>query len=94
VENVSSKQERNSRAKADRQKKEPDPEQPQRESVAGAEEVSTTAEGVIDDIDELLDAVDESLVAMLFKPGEFVDPVELERRAAAMVAQYQQKGGQ
>jgi hypothetical protein len=68
---------------------------PDESAAAHAAQVSSDANAVVDDIDDLLNDVDESLHASLgFEPGEIVDPAEVEERAKKMVGQYVQKGGQ
>jgi hypothetical protein len=72
----------------------PDPGSGDDVSVARAAEASANAAKVIADIDDLVDDVHESLIAMLFEPGEVVTPEEFELRAATMNSQFIQKGGQ
>lgn len=65
------------------------------DGAAAAQEVSEQAAELVDDIDALLDDVDQSLrQALGIAADEVVAADELERRAATMVAGYQQKGGQ
>jgi hypothetical protein len=66
-----------------------------RDNAAEAHEASERAQDIVDDIDALLDDVDQSLRRALgLGVDENVDADEWNRRAAEMVAQYQQKGGQ
>ncbi len=93
---MSSRHKRDTRP-ATGQSQEPPPEADDQyeDSVARAAEATASAASVVDDIDAILDDADESLHAALgFEPGQKVDPAELDARAAVMVSQYQQKGGQ
>lgn len=70
-------------------------ERPDDDSTARAAEASASAASLLENIDEILDDADESLLATLgFEPGQKVDPAEVEARAEILVGQYQQKGGQ
>lgn len=94
---MSDRQERESRPATERDEAapDPDPEPTRDDAVVRAAEASAEAAKTVDDIDELLDDVDQSLRGTLgFSPDEVVDDAELERRAQEMVSQYQQKGGQ
>ena len=73
----------------------PKQDQSSNDRLIRAAEASTEAAEVVECIDELLDDVEERLIAGLgFEPGEIVDAAAVNARAAVFVTEYRQKGGQ
>ncbi len=62
---------------------------------ASAAKASSDAAALIDDMDEIIAEANERILDSLgFKPGEVVDPKEVEARAVAMLEACKQMGGQ